>query len=79
MNCPYCGKEMESGLIQSQREIAWYKGRKRHLFARAAFHEESVVLSKLSFLKGSAVAAYLCRDCKKVIVNVSPAADLNQR
>jgi len=77
MECPYCGKEMEDGLIQSANEIAWYKGRKRHVFRRAAFHKDSVVLSRLSLFKGSAVTAYLCRDCKKVIINASPVSDYN--
>lgn len=68
MNCPYCSREMESGVIQSQNEIAWKK-RKALIFGAAMLQEGSVVLSELSFLKGSAVTAYLCRHCKKVIIN----------
>lgn len=71
MKCPYCGKEMEKGLIQSPQEIAWLKGEKRPLLGRAKFHEGSLVLSELSILKGSAVTAYLCRDCQKVIIDYS--------
>ena len=71
MQCPYCGKEMEKGLIQSPHEIAWLKGEKRPLLGRAAFHHGSVVLSELSVWKSSAVTAYLCRDCKKVIIDYS--------
>ena len=55
MLCPYCGKEMEKGLIQSPQELAWLKGEKRRLLSRAAFHKDSVVLSELSLLRGSAV------------------------
>ena len=78
MVCPYCGKEMEKGHLQSPHEIAWLKGEKRHLFGRAGLHDGSVVLSELSYLKGSAVTAYLCRDCKKVLVDYSdPASDFN--
>ena len=80
MKCPYCGNEMEEGIIQSSHEIAWIKGSKRHAFSRADFHEGSVVLSQLSFLKGSAVTAFLCRACEKVIIDYSDKkADLNQR
>ncbi|MBQ1827205.1 MAG: hypothetical protein II126_04450 [Erysipelotrichaceae bacterium] len=71
MKCPYCNKEMEKGAIQSQQEIAWLKGDKRHLFAKADFHEGSVVLSRLSIIKGAAVTAYLCRDCRKVVIDYS--------
>ncbi len=80
MLCPYCQRIMEIGLIQSPHEIAWLKGEKRHLFARAGFHDGSVVLSELSYGKGSAVTAYLCRTCEKVIIDYSdPASDFNAR
>ena len=80
MICPYCGSEMEQGLIQSPHEISWTKGEKKHLFGRAEFHQGSVVLSELSFLKGSAVAAWLCRSCEKVIIDYSDeTSDFNRR
>ena len=80
MKCPYCEKEMEQGFIQSHHEISWKKGDKRPLFGRAQFHEGSVILSELSFMKGSAVTAFLCRDCQKVIIDYSDEnADFNQR
>ena len=79
MQCPYCNSEMEQGFIQSPQELSWKKGAKRPVLGRAAFHEGSVVLSELSFMKGSAVIAYLCRDCKKVIIDYSDVkSDLNQ-
>lgn len=79
MKCPYCGEEMEEGIIQSPQEISWKKGIKRPLFGRAAFHEGSVVLSDLSLMKGSAVVAYLCRSCEKVIIDYADEkADLNR-
>ena len=69
MNCPYCGKEMEKGVIQSPHEISWQK--KKSFIGRAMFHENSIVLSELSMLKGSAVIAYLCRDCQKIVIDYS--------
>ena len=46
----------------------------RHLY------KGSVIPSELSFIKGSAVTAYLYRACKKVIVDYSDEnADFNQR
>ena len=71
---------MELGFIQSPQEISWKKGDKRPLLGRAQFHESSVILSELSFLKGSAVTAFLCRECKKVIIDYSDEnSDFNQR
>ncbi len=79
MICPYCQREMEVGVIQSPHEIAWLKGEKRRLFGNPEFHKGSVVLSRLSLLKGSAVRAYLCRDCRKVIVDCAEdRSDLNR-
>lgn len=76
--CPYCGKEMEQGFIQSPHEIAWLKGGNRHLFSRSFLHDGSVVLSELSLMKGSAVLAWLCRDCRKVIIDYGDrASDFN--
>ena len=73
MKCPYCGNEMEQGFIQSPQEISWKKGDKRPFLGRAQFHEGSVILS-------SAVTAFLCRDCKKVIIDyLDEKADFNQR
>ena len=71
---------MEIGLIQSPWEIAWVKGRKKHFLIRAKFHKGSVVLSKLSQLKDSAVTAHICKKCQKVIIDYSDAtSDFNAR
>lgn len=80
MNCPYCGKEMEKGLIESQHEINWKSGEKRKIFGASFFHKDSVILSELSFTKGSAVVAYLCRNCKKVLIDYADErSDFNKR
>ena len=70
MECPYCGKEMRCGVIQSQHEINW-KPKNPNLLASAssAFDKEAIVLSEFSFLKGSCVRAYCCDDCRKIIIN----------
>ena len=80
MVCPYCGKETEKGIIESDIELNWKSGEKRTLLGNAEFHEGAVVLSERSFLKGSAVVAYLCRECKKVIIDYGDEkSDLNHR
>lgn len=75
MECPYCNNEMEKGIIRSPQEISW--DRKKHWVGRAQDHEGSVLLSKLSIMKGSAVISYLCRDCKKVMIDYEAQHDLN--
>ena len=78
MKCPYCSNEMEKGLIQSKHEIAWLPGEKRKLFCNADFHMGAVVLSEMGFLKGSAVTAYICKKCEKVIIDFSDSnSDFN--
>ena len=80
MKCPYCGKEMEKGLIHGRNEINWIKGEKRRIFASSEIHNDAVVLSELSFMKGSAVVAYNCKDCKKILIDYSDEmSDLNKR
>jgi len=72
MQCPYCGNEMELGLIQSPHEIAWIKGTKKYTFSLGRFHKGSVVLSALTpktLVTGCSVRAFLCRTCKKVIID----------
>lgn len=79
MKCPYCSEEMELGVIPSRLELAWFKGVKKPIL-KAGFHDDSVVLSKMSFMDGSAVAAYLCRKCQKVIIDCSnKKSDYNAR
>lgn len=79
MKCPYCNEEMELGVIPSRLELAWFKGVERPKLG-AKFHKDSVVLSKLSFMEGSAVAAYLCRKCQKVVIDYSiKNSDYNKR
>ena len=79
MKCPYCNNEMEIGLIQSAQELNWTKVEKRKLFSRAFLHKDSIVLSELSFMKGSACIAYNCPNCKKIIIDYENShTDLNE-
>ena len=76
MECPYCNKDMEKGVIEGPYEICWKK--KSSWIGRAQFHDGSVVLSELAMLKDSRVTAYLCRDCEKVIIDYTDnACDAN--
>ncbi len=80
MKCPYCSEQMEKGLIQNSHEIAWLPGEKRKFFGRAEFHSGAVVLSEFSAIKGSAVTAFICKNCKKVVIDYSDyKSDFNNR
>ena len=69
---------MERGLIQNSSPLGWIKTEKRTAFYNPDLFENSVRLSRLSMLKGSAVVAYNCRQCKKIIIDYGdPTSDLN--
>ena len=68
MNCPYCGKEMELGSIQSKKALCWYPGEKRRIVGPAKYFEGAVTLSDFH-ITGSAVRAYLCRSCEKIVID----------
>ena len=67
LKCPYCGRGMEKGMIRSGHELNWSD--KKYLFNRAEFHPRSVLLGELDFFRGTSVTAWLCRECKKVIID----------
>ena len=65
MKCPTCGQEMEEGFVQSAREIfftiepdrVWFKVKK-----------EEVLLRTHNWTRPTCIA-YLCRNCKKVVID----------
>ena len=69
MRCPYCQKEMELGLLQSPHEISWLPGEKRRFFGASQLHQGAVSLASLDFWKGSAVRAWNCRSCQKILID----------
>ena len=81
MNCPFCGKEMEPGMLTSPYAMTWWKaGKRRKLTVRPRNQEGSILLSKMSFTNGSAVEAFLCRACRKVIIDYADGhCDLNKK
>lgn len=77
MNCPYCSRSMERGLIYSPYELSWTPGDKlplrskfRHLLSRTgAMEKKDVVLAPYEPFQGSRVEAWLCRACGKVVID----------
>lgn len=67
--CPYCGKQLEKGYIQSPRPISWLP-RKIKLFTNMNFTEkEAIILSEGTTLAAPCVIAYNCSSCKKIIID----------
>lgn len=74
MKCPYCDNDMELGLIESKYQIIWTKGDKKKALINVRVPKGSVILAKQdlkSLFTGCAVKTFLCRDCKKVIIDYS--------
>ena len=65
MKCPYCETEMERGVVQSARQMFFTKEPHSVLFV--ARKNKDVVISHDNFTCPSCYA-YICRACKKVII-----------
>lgn len=64
MNCPYCNSEMEKGFIQSGRPVFWAV-KKRRIF----FLPDNDLEVTSGFWNGCFATAFLCRNCKKIILD----------
>ena len=74
MKCQYCNKDMELGLIESKYQIIWTKGDKKKPLINVRVPKGSVILAKQdlkSLLTGCSVKTFLCRSCKKVVIDYS--------
>lgn len=68
--CPYCGKEMELGYIQCRDGVTWTP--KKQLVASLSFFGNgSVRIENGAADNSTAVYAYNCPECKKVIIDYS--------
>ncbi|MBU5677685.1 hypothetical protein KQI88_14790 [Alkaliphilus sp. MSJ-5] len=67
MECPYCRDEMDKGVIQSAREIFWSINEKKVFFI-ADVSNGDVSIAPFGW-NGSKAEAYLCNNCKKVIID----------
>ena len=61
MKCPFCNSKMEKGEINQDRYSLKWKSENRSV--------KSVKLT--SFLTKTYVESYLCRDCNKIIIDIS--------
>ena len=64
MNCPYCGKEMESGYLSSRSPVFWSEDVSG--FPIPTQQTAALLGKALGLLRPR---AYLCRVCRKVVVD----------
>ena len=67
MKCPYCTNEMEQGLIASPEPINWLK--EEHFINQPKKDQGEIQLAKASMGKRATIEAWLCRSCKKIIID----------
>jgi len=66
MKCPCCKKEMEKGLMQSSRDLFWTAEPKQYWMPPQ--EENGDVDVSILRLTGNGAQAYLCRDCKQLLM-----------
>lgn len=69
MKCPVCGSEMESGMLEGQRYLLWSK--KKHRITYRPREGELLLGEKT--VGGVQVAAQLCRQCRKIVLDCDTA------
>lgn len=68
MKCPYCGKEMVSGVVQSARQIFFTNKAHKNWFVPDIAGKEEVLLSSHNWTRPTCTAFH-CPDCMKVIMD----------
>ena len=67
MQCPVCGKEMEQGFLQSGQRMVWVKTPHKV----SLLPKSGEVLLGNNVLGGLSFEAYICKSCKKIILDYS--------
>lgn len=68
MNCPYCGKPMQKGYLQSGRGFIWSYEKKEDIYIAS---EETDIEFRSNIWKGCCVESWLCPDCNRLITEVN--------
>lgn len=70
MKCPYCNEEMQLGYIQCRDGVSWTP--KKQLVPSLSFlGKNSFSLENGAADNSTAVYAYRCKACKKIIIDYS--------
>lgn len=70
MKCPYCNEETVKGYIQCRDGVNWTE-KKQFVAALSVFGKDRVSLANGASENNSAVYAYKCAKCKKIIIDFS--------
>ena len=68
MKCPYCAEEMEKGLIESSEPINFMK--EVRFVNKADKKRGEITLAKPPFVGRAFVDVWLCRSCKKIVIDI---------
>ena len=72
MNCPYCNVKMKLGQIEADNLLSWKPDGERSTGGtRWANSPNSIVLAKYFLLAPASVDAFYCKECKKIIIDIS--------
>ena len=74
MTCPYCGKEMVKGVVQSGRKIFFTTKEHKNWFLPDIALEDEFTLSSHNWVRPTCIA-YHCADCEKVVIDYAEKAD----
>ena len=66
MDCPFCGAEMESGVLQSSYSIYWLEKPARYLPPQHAKRGESLGGAD-NLMQSPYISASRCPTCRKII------------
>lgn len=71
--CPWCGKDMEQGYLSSGRGVWWAPGVPNFLakWVSVEFAEGAFQVDANGSLSPSYKITWLCRDCKKMVFDIS--------
>ncbi len=67
MRCPFCGRAMEQGAVQSQRAILFNTNPRKGVFWRV-FQEGEETISQHNWTTPTCLA-WRCRHCKKIVLD----------
>lgn len=71
MKCPYCGKEMIAGVVQSANQI-FFTTKPHKVICRPNIHNKNeVVIAPPDWDMSGTCTAFHCAKCKKVVIDYS--------
>ncbi|MDO4492462.1 MAG: PF20097 family protein [Clostridia bacterium] len=70
MICPYCGKEMTKGYIQSRDGVYW-TAKKQLVPALSFFGKDALCLANTGDGKTTVAEAHKCADCGKIVIDLA--------